>query len=257
MFEQILVVTFLIFPFTWFIGYIIEVLIGRKAVEKKLGYFNPIVNILSYIGVFVHELSHRITCFIVRVPARDFTVAFRNRYGEVAPHGHVAPERPYQSTLLQGFLTAFAPLLIGTWLVYFSLLIVFSPLFEPIIRIIAGVFCVSVLLAVAPSNGDLRYASGVYKNDPEYSLYQIFLVALSFFALWELVEITRWYFPLEFVYYFFLIGFYYVIKYLFIGISLLFKKGTKKRNKYRPKRFKSFTRRRFKPKRIKYEEVSR
>jgi len=169
----------------------------------------------------------------------------------------VTPEQPYQSTLLQGFLVAFAPLLIGTWLVYFSLLVVFSSLFEPIFRIIAGVFCGSVLLAITPSKADLRHARGVYQNDPHYSLYQIFLVALSFFALWGLVEITRWYFPLEFVYYFFLIGFYYVIKYLFIGISLLFKKGTKKRNKYRPKRFKRFACRRFKPKRIKYEEVSR
>ena len=257
MFEQILVVTFLIFPFTWFIGYIIEVHIGRKAIDKKFGYFNPIVNILTFIGVFVHELSHRLTSFIVRMPARDFTVAFRNRFGEVNPHGHVTPDRPYQCTLLQGILVSIAPVLIGTWIIYFSLMVVFSPLIEPIYRIAAGVFCVSVLLAIAPSSADIRYAYGVFQNDPEHSIYQLFLVGLSFLGLWWLLDFTRWYFPLEFVYYFFLIAFYYEFKYLFIGISLCFKRVTKKQDKYRPKRFKRFARRRFKPKRIRYEEVSR
>ena len=257
MFEQILIVSFLIFPVTWLIGYFIEILITRKAVFGHLGYFSPIVNALAYIGVFVHEACHKITCIIVRMPSRDFSVSLRNRYGNVDPHGHVVPEQPNQATLLQGVLAAFAPLLIGTWLVYLSLEAVFNPSIEPIYRIIACVFCISVLLAITPSKGDIRFAMGVFNNDPEYSVYQLFLVLLSFLALWWAVETFQLYFTLEYVYYFFLIAFYYGFKFAFLGIGFCFKEATKKRSKYRPKRFRHFARRRFRPRRIRHEEVRR
>ena len=257
MFEEIITVTFLIFPVTWFIGYFVHIFIARKGVNKELGYFSPIVNALTFIGVVVHEVSHRITCIIVGMPARGFSVSLRDRFGRVNPHGHVIPDRLYQSTFLQGLLVSIAPLLIGTWLVYFSLMVAFSPLFEPIYRIIAVVFCISVLLAITPSQSDIRLIGTIYLNDPEYSLYQIFLVALSFLALWVSVEILHWYFPLEYLYYFFLIVCYYAFKYLFKGIRLVYSKITIKKEKYKPKRFRHFARRRFRPRRIRREEGRR
>ncbi|KKM17731.1 hypothetical protein LCGC14_1672800 [marine sediment metagenome] len=257
MFEEIIRVTILIFPLMGVIGYFVHIFISKKAFNKELGYFSPIINILAFIGVAVHEFSHQITCIIVGMPTKGFSVAFRDRFGRVNPHGHVIPDRLYQSTLMQILLVSLAPLLIGTWLVYFSLMVAFSPLFEPIYRIVAVVFCISVILAITPSTPDIRLIGTVYKNDPEYSLYQIFLVALFFLALWASVDILHWYFPLEYLYYFFLILCYYAFKYIFKGIRLVYSKITIKKEKYKPKRFRRFARRRFRPRRIRFEEVGR
>ena len=257
MFEEIMRVTFLIFPLMWVIGYFVHIFISKKAFNKELGYFSPIINILAFIGVAVHEFSHQITCIIVGMPTKGFSVAFRDMFGRVNPHGHVIPDQPYQSTLIQILLVSLAPLLIGTWLVYFSLMVAFSPLFEPIYRIVAVVFCISVILAITPSTPDILLIGSAYKNDPEYSLYQIFLIALSFLALWASVDILHWYFPLEYLYYFFLILCYYAFKYIFKGIRLVYSKITIKKEKYKPKRFRRFARRRFRPRRIRFEEVGR
>ncbi len=221
MFEEIMRVTFLIFPLMWVIGYFVHIFISKKAFNKKFGYFGPIINVLAFIGVAVHEFSHQITCIIVGMPTKGFSVSFRDRFGRVNPHGNVIPDQPYQSTLIQVLLVSLAPLLIGNWLVYFSLIVAFNPLFEPIYRIIAVVFCISIILAITPSTPDIRLIGSAYKNDPEYSLYQIFLIALSFLALWASVDILHWYFPLEYLYYFFLILCYYGFKYVFKGIRLV------------------------------------
>ncbi len=254
MFEEIIAVTFLIFPFTWVIGYIIQILITKKAIRKELGPFSQIVNVLTYIGVFVHEGCHRITCLIVGMPTKGVSVAFRDMFGRVNPHGHVDPDQPYQSTLLQGVLVSLAPMLIGTWMVYFSLMVVFSPLYDPIYRILAVIFCISVLLAITPSSADINFIGTMYQNDPVYSLYQIFLVGLSFFGLWISVEIFHWYFTLEFFYYFILIVSYYMFKYLFKLMKFISSKITRNKEKYRPRRFRRLARRRFRPIRVDYKE---
>ena len=144
---EMLLMSLAIFPIMYFIGYLCDRILFSRDYGRIL---KTIIRILFFIGVIVHELSHRLVCALTGVPAHNTTVKYRP-----LPHGYVKPREPLQYTLLQGVLVCFAPLLIGTWLIYFLLIATFNPIFHPIFRIIAGFSSFSILLTLAPSRGDL------------------------------------------------------------------------------------------------------
>jgi hypothetical protein len=212
---DLFVVSLIAFPVVLFLGYVLEV----SVVRRDLGPFNFIINILSYIGVLFHELSHYALCILTRVPAGRMFVRFRDgETGGVAPHGAVEVERPYQETFLQSILVSLGPLLIGTWIIYFSLIVAFSPLFHPLYRVIAGFLAFAILLASTPSGPDFRLMRLGLDNDPRHGVYQVFLLTLSILMSWVIVVVYRLFFPLEFFYYFIIIGWYVVFKYSFIAL---------------------------------------
>jgi 4-hydroxybenzoate polyprenyltransferase len=238
---EMFLISLAVFPILYFIGYLCDKILYIRDYGRIM---RTILRILFFIGVIAHELSHRLVCALTGVPAHNTTVKYRPR-----PHGSVTPKEPLQYTLLQGFLICFAPLLIGTWLIYFLLMATFNPLFHPISRVITGFSSFSILLTLAPSQADLSCIKRGFQNDPQHGLYQIFLVLLSFIMTWITVVVYHLRFPLEFIYYFIIILFYVLFKYSFIllrisYIRIMFRKGEIP-HKIGSKRF---ARRRYRPK---------
>jgi len=244
MFGLILLIGLAILPVIYLIGYTSY----RLLYVKDLGSFgNTFKHLLFFVGVIVHELSHRIICLITGVPAYNMRVKYRaENSSSAAPHGSVSLRQPFQISFTQAFLISFAPLLIGTWIIYFLLQVVLSTSFNPIFRIIA-VFCIlSILLTISPSKTDLAGIKQGYQNDPQHGQYQIFLITLSFLISWALVGWFNIIFPYEFFYYFIIILSYFFLKYYFLSIRILINKIRYRNGEIPAKVKRRLVRRRFK-----------
>ena len=240
--EDLFILSLSVFPVVLAVGYIFECLVRGK----DLGPFTSLISILMFIGVFFHEISHYLFCFITRVPTKGLHIRLRYK-GYINPHGEVIPEYPYQITFLKAMLISLGPLLIGTWVAYFSLNMALSSLFDPIARIIAALIVVSVLLASTPSPADFHMIKFGFSNDPKHSWYQLILLSLSILSAWGAVTLFNWVFPIEFIYYFVIVGFYFFLKFSFIGIRWGFNKiRTRFEKEQNRSRFKRFSRRRYK-----------
>ena len=215
MFGQVLLIALAIFPIMYLFGFIVEMALFSRDMGRVA---NTVKNLVFFVGVIVHEFSHRSMCALVGVPADDFSVKYRSKYGNASPGGSIRPREPYQMTLLQGFLVCFAPLLFGVWIIYYLLMVAFNPFFDPVIRVIAGICCFSVFLTISPSQADLSMIKFTLQNDPTHGCYQILLVALSFLFSLLVVGVYHIIFPVEFLYYFIIIVFYISLKYSFIGM---------------------------------------
>lgn len=194
----------------YILGFIIEHALFSRDMGKA---GNMIKNLVFFVGVIVHELSHRIMCALTGVPTDGISVKYRDKYGQVNPNGSVSPRNMYQINFMQGVLISFAPLLIGVWVIYLFLVIASNPFFDPVIRVIAGVCAFSVFITLAPSQADLSMVKISFQNDPSQGIYKITLVLAAFLLSWILVGIYNIVFPVEFLYYFIIIGFYFGLKY--------------------------------------------
>ena len=149
-------------------------------------------------------------------------------------------------------LISLGPLLIGTWVAYFSLNMALSSLVDPIARIIAALIVVSVLLASTPSPADFHMIKFGFGNDPKHSWYQLILLSLSILLAWGAVTLFNWVFPIEFIYYFVIVGFYFILKLSFIGMRWGINKLLTRLGREQSKsRFKRFSRRRYKSLKLK------
>lgn len=240
--EDLFILSLSVFPVVLAVGYILESIVRGK----DLGPFTSIISILMFIGVFFHEISHYLFCLITRVPTKGLYIRFRYK-GYINPHGEVIPEYPYQITFLKAMLISLGPLLIGTWVAYFSLNIALSSMFDPLVRIIAGLIVISILLASTPSPDDFRMISFGFSNDQKHSWYQLILLSLSILLAWGVITQYNWVFPIEFLYYFVTVGFYFILKFSIVGIRWGFNKlRTRFGNEQNRKKFRQFSRRRYK-----------
>lgn len=245
MFGGVLLISLSVFPFVYLLGYASH----KFLYSKDLGSIgNTFINILFFVGVIVHELSHRTMCAITGVPAYNTRVKYRSEIsGEASPHGSVSPRQRFQMSFLQAVLVCFAPLFIGAWIIYFLLQVAFSTSFDPLVRIIAAFCSISILLTSSPSRGDLSFIKLGYQNDPQHSQYQIFLVILSFMIVWVIVGIYNVILPYEFFYYFIIIFCYIILKYSLISIRILANKIRYRKGKIPSKIKRRLIRRRFRP----------
>lgn len=195
------------------LGYIFESIVRGK----DLGAFTSIISILMFIGVVFHELSHYIFCVLTRVPTEGLHISLRYK-GHINPHGEVVPEHPYKITFLQAMLVSLGPVLVGTWIAYFSLNAAFNPALDPLVRIIAGLVVVSTLLASTPSPADFHMIKFAFSNDPQHSYYQLSLISLSLLLSWGIVNLFNLVFSFEPLYYIIIILWYFFLKFSFIGI---------------------------------------
>ena len=241
-FTHLIILVFI--PIILIISYITKQLLLRK----NFGPFCSIITGLRFIGVLIHELSHFFMCLLVGVRPSGIQVRLRSRQtGQAAPHGVVTLDMNSlrKMTFLQATLISLAPIIVATWLFFWCLTLVFTEALEPLLRVIAGFFCISLLLGGAPSQPDFKMIGHWFKKDPKYSIYQLFIVTLSIFLVWLTVLYYEIFLPLD-IFYFVLVGIcYYTLKYSLHGINklihIIFSKKSSNID------YKAYTRKRFKP----------
>ena len=142
--------------------------------------FKVVFNVLFFIGVFVHEMAHYTLGSLVGIKKKNFKVKYRSRdKTRVSPHGSVNSPEFARNSFLQTFVSSFAPLFVSTFLFLFCLDIMFHIQTELWIKILALMFSISLLIGSSPSGQDVKLVGITFNKNPRYSLYQIFLVALS------------------------------------------------------------------------------
>jgi len=246
---DLFITSLMIFPVILVVGYLVE----KALWGRDMGPFVIFVNIMAFVGVFIHEVSHALLSLLTGVPVKSISIRLRRAdTGEVSPHGEMNARRPYQRTFLQSLLTSLGPVLLGAWIFYFALEIAFNSLFEPLYRILAGLLALSVLIASTPSPQDFRVTILTFNLDPRHSFYQIILLTGSFLLTWGYVELFNIIPPMEFLYYIIFIIWYFTLKFSLIGIQWGINKIRIRfgNERYR-KHFRRFSRRTHKPLKLK------
>jgi hypothetical protein len=232
-----------VFTLIFFISLVLNYFVSKRI----LGPFYPFVLRLGYIGVAFHEVAHYM--MVLAVGAKPDGIYIKWRAGEQnvrAPHGRVGSK--HQMSFLQASVAALAPLYFSTWAIFLCLEVVFSPVFSPILRVLAGIVSISLLIGAAPSGGDLNFVVYAFRRDTPHSLYQIGLLVLSAVILWNLLFFSGVEFFLDVFYYLSLAGIYLFLKYGFIGIYFAYQKfNSRNPKKIRSLHMKRYIRRRYKP----------
>ena len=216
--------------------------------------FKVVFNVLFFIGVFVHEMAHYTIGSLFGIKKRNFKVKYRSSdKTRVSPHGSVSNPEFERNSFLQTFVSSFAPLFVSTFLFLFCLDIIFRIQTELWIKIVALVFSISLFIGSEPSGQDVKLVGRTFKRNPNYSLFQIFLLVISWMFVWIFVDLYFISLPFEVLYYieYFIIValFYYCLKLSFWllgkilkGIRSAYGKSTISSPKFltRKRRFKEF-----------------
>ena len=203
--------------FVFFIVLVISLLAKSVMKREILGAFFPIVLRMRFIGVAIHEFSHYIMCLVVGIKPEGIEINWRvKETRQRDPHGKVSL-KPY--SFFQAVLICLAPLYISTWLIFFSFTIIKNPNYNPVVRIIAIFFCISLFLGAAPSNTDFNIIPKIFRRYPQHSCYQIFLLVISVLISWGILMYTQVVFILDIFYYLAIIGLYLLLKFSFLGVS--------------------------------------
>jgi hypothetical protein len=229
---------------------VISLILSSFVYSDRSGVLRPILLRVCIIGVFIHELAHYIMSLVVGKMPDSFNIKWQRKsdLNEGGPHGSITLEKP--PSFLQAVIIAFAPLYISTWLIFLLWFgVIFSPLFYPIVKIIAVFILISLILTASPSKADLRYISYSFRTDPSNSWYQVFLISISVLMLWIFLFFTQISLILDFFYYIVIAAIYLILKFSFIGIRKLSMK-LHSRNFQKPEKikFKRFSRQHYKPK---------
>lgn len=199
---------------------------GTRALYRRAHTpgFKTIFDILMFIGVIVHEISHYTLGVLFGTKMGKISIGFHGTGDHrVAPHGSVDNPEFERNTFMQTFMISFAPLFVSTFLFMFCLDIIFHVQTEIWVKSVAVLFCFSLLIGSAPSGQDIRLVRITFNKDPRYSLFQIFLVLLSGVLVWLLVDLYFINLPFEVLYYIeyfvFLVLFYYGFKFVFWALG--------------------------------------
>ncbi|TXT58836.1 MAG: conserved membrane protein of unknown function [Promethearchaeota archaeon] len=192
---------------------ILKLIIPKKVLKKS--YFK----LIGAIGIFFHELSHLIMGLLMGIKPKTFEVNYRKQSGSV---GYDSYE---DFTFLQIFLISLAPLIFSSYAAFGMVFIMFETPVELIYKLLAGLCFISLLLGACPSTHDIKMIGQQFREDSSYSFYQLILISLSgvvvFLVHHFILEIILPFY-LTFLYLIAIGLVYYIIKYLFLGISKLF-----------------------------------
>ncbi len=204
----------------------IGIFISSLFIQAIVGYFRSsllraFIYCSSFLGVAIHELSHYIISLLVGVTPKNIFVAH--------DHGYVSFKRNQRITFFQMFLISFAPLYITSYLIYLCLKILFSTSLEPLMVFFLVYLIISLFIGAAPSGVDIKNVFLTLGENGTYTLYQFFLVIISFFitnAIYTTYLLNQTFeeWVLSIMIFGCLFLFYYVIKYSICLIRLLLKR---------------------------------
>ena len=154
-----------------------------------IGSQSKIIKSLAIVGIIFHELCHVFMCIITNTP-RESVSLFKKVESEngtpVKYYGEVKVNED-GVTFIQSFLISFAPLYISFWVFFLLLNLLIHNQVEFLIFILVIYIMVSIVLSAAPSFADLAVIPKIFQRFPAYSLYQIFLIAISVLSTWWIV----------------------------------------------------------------------
>ena len=235
----------------YLLGFLIFSIVFSYVALKYIGPpFSGIIQVLTVVGIVIHELCHLAMCVVTRSPIEHITLIKKIDYREGQRSGYYGEIQTQEERIsfLQAALISLAPLFISFWLFFTLLEMLTTTQVHPVVFIVSVLIMVSISLTAAPSFADLVIIPKAFLNDPQYSWYQIFLLFISalitfaIFATYKLQEIHY------VVFYLIVTGFYVGFKYGFRFISILLHKNTFFEKKHSKKRkFKKLARRRHRP----------
>ena len=179
--------------------------------------YKAFINVLAFVGIIVHEVAHYTLGTLFGANPSKMRVKYRSDdKSVVAPHGSVNFPEIQRYSLLQIFTISFAPLLVSTFLLMFCLDVIFTIQTELWVKVVAMVFSVSLVIGSEPSGQDVRQIGYSFQRDPRYSLYQIFLLALSGIFIWLFIDLYYFTLPFEVLYY---VGYFIVLTTFYFGLK--------------------------------------
>ena len=211
--------------------------------------YKTTINLLRFVGVFVHEVAHYMLATLFGVKTGKIRVKYRSEdKSRIAIHGSVGLPEFERHSLLQTFAIGFAPVLVSTFLFMFCLDVIFTIQTELWVKVAAAVFGVSLLLGLEPSGQDIKLIGKTFQIDPRYSAYQICLLVIAGVLVWLFVDLYFFVLPFEVLYYiaYFMVltFFYFALKGAFWMVGKSAKGIVKKMGKVQVSSPKFFTRKR-------------
>jgi len=209
------------------IGFAIaSILISYLLLEHLPNPIDKVVKGLAIIGIVIHELCHILMCFITNTKIHGYSLIERvdelDGRRNINYGGRVTIDDT-RLTFLNALLIALAPLYLSFWLFYFLLeQLLYANVSELMFFIILFIM-ISIIIGASPSRTDLISIPRAFNRDPQYSLYQIFLLLLSGTTVWFIITMWNFYIVHDIIFYIATFFGYYTFKYGFKGIYLLWK----------------------------------
>lgn len=212
--------------------------------------FKPLkiaVQVVAIVGVIVHEISHVLMCLVTHAKIDDIVLLKKGEkkgqsnkiYG-----GQVNIQPDPRISFLQALVIGLAPLFISFWIFFFLLHEFYNPNTTELMAALYIFLMISLFLGSAPSKGDWSQIASAFTYDVEYTLYQLFLVAISIFSVWYIVATLQIPVIHEIINYIFIFIDYYLLKYSFKGVNWGVNGIFKKRSVPRHRSIKHLRRRR-------------
>ena len=181
---------------------------------------------LAIIGVIIHEISPVLMCFVTNTKIDSVVLVNKvENEGQINKvyGGQVNILLNPRISFLQALVIGLAPLFISFWIFFFLLHELYNPNITDFLAIFYVFIMVSLILGSAPSKGDWNQIASAFTCDIEYTFYQIFLVVISIFSVYNIVPALQIPIIHESINYIFILVGYYVFKYVIKGVNRVIK----------------------------------
>ena len=181
-----------------------------------------VIQVVAIVGVIVHEISHVLMCLVTNTKIDDIVLLKKveNKGPSNKIYGGQVNIQPNpRISFLQALVIGLAPLFISFWIFFFLLHELYNPNTTELIAALYIFLMISLILGSAPSKGDWSQIVSAFTYDIEYTLYQLFLVAISIFSVWYIVATLQIPIIHEIINYIFIFIGYYLLKYSFKGVK--------------------------------------